>query len=111
VLFDEMPQTLEVVELGGMFRGGYEVVVDDHHFWLRRDPEKLTERLERWFRFFFNDFEPQVANTYRWRSPGTTARLRALESVPCPECARRVLPRVGQVGDTFEAGERPPPAR
>jgi hypothetical protein len=102
-LFETMPKMLEVVELGGVLDRGFDVVLDKKSFWLRRDPEKLTERLERWFRFFFQEFAPHVAEVHGWRSPGAAATLRALEAVSCPDCGRPVLPRAGQVGGALES--------
>jgi hypothetical protein len=91
----------------GRERKGFELVVGKERFRFRKDPDVVANRLERWFRFYFNDFLPQVPAVHGWRSPSVAATLRLRETVPCPECRRAVLTRVGQVGLSLDDEERP----
>jgi hypothetical protein len=101
-LFEEAPQTMEVrtTRLAGEVI--YEVTVDTERFKFRRDPQALVERLNEWVRFHFTELLPQAADVARRPSPALTAALRTRETVPCPACRRAVLPRVGQVGRSFD---------
>jgi len=60
--------------------------------------DALARRMERWFRFAFNDFLPGTASVAAWRSPECGAILRAWGAAPCPECGHYMLPRVGAIG-------------
>jgi hypothetical protein len=62
------------------------------------DLDPLARRMERWFRYAFHEFLPQVPKVQTWQSPDRAAILRAWGAVPCPECQRYLLARVGQVG-------------
>ncbi len=62
------------------------------------DLEPLARLLERWFRYAFHEFLPGVDKARGWVSPDRSALLRAWGAVPCPECRRHLLPRVGAVG-------------
>jgi hypothetical protein len=97
-LFTEVPRTVEVTRRPG----GYELALGQASFTFRRNPEELARRLERWFRFTFNEFMPQLTAVYEWRSPSVAATLRARESVPCPDCHEPIITRLGKVGIAFE---------
>jgi uncharacterized C2H2 Zn-finger protein len=64
--------------------------------------DALARRMERWFRFAFNDFLPQTASVVAWRSPDRGAILRAWGAAPCPECGRYMLPRIGAIGAALD---------
>jgi hypothetical protein len=66
------------------------------------DPDEAAAQVERWFRYYFNDFVAQVAEVYRWRSPHATAIMRAWGTVPCPDCKRPLVARPGEVGIAVE---------
>jgi hypothetical protein len=109
-LFTEPPQSVEVVERRFAHGGGYVLIVGDHDFRLPEDPGNLAVRLERWFRYFFHDFLPQVSAVYKWRSPVVARTLRAQNAVPCPECRQAVLTRTGDVGIAMDEEEARTPA-
>jgi hypothetical protein len=105
MMFRTQPRSVEVVSKPKRSPRGYEVILDGERFWFRKDPEVVVSRLERWFRFFFNEFVPQVAGVQGWASPSVAATLRARETVACPECRRAVLTRLGKVGGSLDVGE------
>jgi hypothetical protein len=94
ILFTEPPRVVEVLTKSV----GYELVLGRHPFRSPGDLEPLALRMERWFRYAFNDFLPAVAAALGWQSPDRAAILRAWGAVPCPECRREVLARVGEIG-------------
>jgi hypothetical protein len=87
---------------------GWDLVVGPHRFRFRESPDDVAKRLERWLRYYFGDFRPQAESVRRWRQPAALAPLSARNGVKCPECKRRVLPRLGEVGVLLE---EPEPAR
>ena len=95
VLFERKPT---VIEVSGRRAGGYyEMRCGSETFRFSADPTFVAERLERWFRFLFNDFLPRVGEVINWKSPDLGAKLRARGAMPCPECRRPLLPRAGTV--------------
>jgi len=76
----------------------YELLLGEKVFRSSDDLDALSLRMERWFRWVFHEFVPQVDRVADWRSPDRAAILRAWGAVPCPECGRFLLPRVGEVG-------------
>jgi hypothetical protein len=81
---------------------GWNVLVGPHRFRVRANADDVANRLERWLRYYFHDFLPQADSARRWRSPGALASLAARNGLKCPECRRRVLPRLGDVGLLLE---------
>jgi hypothetical protein len=94
VRFVEAPVVIE--ETGTPFGG--QLVLGNHQFRGAGEIDALARRMERWFRFAFNDFLFQTANVAAWRSPERAAILRAWGAAPCPECGRYILARVGAIG-------------
>jgi hypothetical protein len=94
VLFAETPRVVEVLTKSV----GYELILGRFRFRSPNDLEPLALRMERWFRYAFNDFLPAMAAALNWKSPDRAAILRAWGAVPCPECRREVLARVGEIG-------------
>jgi hypothetical protein len=94
VCFTDPPRQVEVMtrSTGSSLRLGERV------FQSPTDLEELARVLERWFRYAFHDFLPQLAGVEGWQSPDRAAILRVWGAVPCPECSRYLLPRVGEVG-------------
>jgi hypothetical protein len=88
------PREIELRQVGMM----YEMNVNRLRFRSPVDLEPLVRRLERWFRFVFQEFLPRVDETRHWKSPGQEKRWRAWGAIPCSECRRSLLPRVGEVG-------------
>jgi hypothetical protein len=109
-VFTAAPRKVEIVSRRQKERGkerkGFDLVVGEQRFRFRKDPDVVANRLERWFRFYFTDFLPQVPAVHGWRSPSVAASLRLRETVPCPECRRAVLTRVGQVGLSLDDEDR-----
>jgi hypothetical protein len=99
-VFTHPPRAVEVAAR----QGRYELTVDGQRFAFANDPEAVASRLERWCRYYFDEFVPAAGDVYRWRSPDATAVLRAWGTVRCPDCGRSLLPRVGEVGVPLEAG-------
>jgi hypothetical protein len=93
-LFTETPRVIEVLTKSL----SCELVLGKHTFRSPGDLEPLALRMERWFRYAFNDFLPATAAALGWQSPGRAAILRAWGAVPCPQCRREVLARVGEIG-------------
>jgi hypothetical protein len=98
VVFTRPPRNVEVSDR----QGRYELTLDGHRFWFGCDPEPVASRLERWCRYFCDEFLPAAHDVHRWRSPDATAVLRAWGTVRCPDCGRSLLPRVGEVGVPLE---------
>ncbi len=95
VLFERRPT---VIEVGSRkVKGYFEMRLGSEMFRFTAEPSFVAERLERWFRFLFNEFLPQASKVIDWKSPDLGAKLRARGAMPCPECKRPLLPRVGAV--------------
>ena len=94
VRFTETPGVVE--EARKLFGG--ELALGKHRFRGPGEIDALARRMERWFRFTFNDFLPRTAGVRTWQSPERAAILRAWGAAPCLECGRFLLPRVGAVG-------------
>jgi hypothetical protein len=94
-LFERRPATLETAAKWPSHKGIHELRVGEELFYFSSDPSEAVGRLDRWFRYLFNDFLPQVPAVMGWQSPDVGARLRARGALPCPECGRPVLPRAG----------------
>jgi hypothetical protein len=84
-----------------------ELALDEHLFHSDGPLDKLAARIERWCRYAFNEFLPQVAKVQTWQSPDRAAILRAWGAVPCPECRRYLLARVGEVGIALDEAATP----
>jgi hypothetical protein len=111
-MFTKPPRTVEVASRQLFLEKGYDLILDQEWFRFADDPEPIARRLEKFFRFLFYEFRPQVPGVYRWRSPAVSKKLRAHNAVPCPGCHRPVLARVGEVGIPMEvADDLAPPAR
>jgi hypothetical protein len=94
VLFREPPRVVEV----RIRSHGCEMYLGPHTFRSPKDLDPMARLLERWFRFGFHEFLPQIEGVLKWQSPDRAAILRAWGAVPCPACSRYLLPRVGEVG-------------
>jgi hypothetical protein len=97
-LFTEPVRTLELESkrLSGGER--HVLTLGEHRFVFRGDADEAARQVDQWFRYCFNEFVPQTAEVYRWRSPHVAAILRAWGTVPCPECQRTLVARAGDVG-------------
>jgi hypothetical protein len=93
VRFKAAPAVIE--ETYRAFGGG--LALGEHRFRGSGEIDALARRMERWFRFAFQDFLPRTANVLTWQSPERAAILRAWGAAPCPECGRYLLARVGAV--------------
>jgi hypothetical protein len=102
VLFTEAPR---VVEVNSRWRYS-DLVLGDHRFRSPGQLDALALRMERWFRYAFSEFLPELPRVEKWKAPDRTAILRAWGAVACPECRRSLLPRVGEVGIALEEGDK-----
>jgi hypothetical protein len=100
VLFVVPPRVFEV----RLRSSGSELKLGDDLFRSPEDLDPLSQTLDRWFRYTFHDFLPQVDRVLTWRSPQSADVLRAWGARACPECAGFLLPRVGEVGLAIESG-------
>lgn len=101
VLFAEKPK---VVELNSR-RRYKDLILGDHRFRSTKKLDGLALRMERWFRYAFSEFLPELPRVEKWRTPDRLAILRAWGAVNCPECQRQSLPHVGEVGIALEEEE------
>jgi hypothetical protein len=101
-LFNEPPRTIEWTSPPGGTVDQHVVLLDGEGIPIRGDPDEAVRRIERWFRFYFNEFVGQVAEAYRWTSPHVAAILRAWGIVTCPDCQRRLTARPGEIGISLE---------
>jgi hypothetical protein len=99
--FTNLPEVMEVHAPRGQ-AGDFELVIGEQHFYFSYNPEALAGRLEKWFRYFFRDFMPQVDAVQAWRSANVAAKLLACNGVPCPDCHQQVLVRAGNLGRTLD---------
>lgn len=97
-LFAMPPRLFEVRQRGPT----WEMRLGRVTFRLPNDPEPLVRTLEKWLRYAFHEFLPQVDRVREWVSPDRSALLAAWGAVACPECGRHLLPRVGEVGLAME---------
>jgi predicted RNA-binding Zn-ribbon protein involved in translation (DUF1610 family) len=98
VIFSIPPRVFEVRRR----TSGTELILGRHVFRSPGDLEGLSRRVEKWFRWVFHELLPQVDKVLTWQSPHRQALLRAWGAVPCPECGKALLPRVGEVGIALE---------
>ena len=101
-LFERKPPALEVTAKWPSRKSIHELRVGDETFYFSSDPGDAVGRLERWFRFLFDDFLPQAEAVLGWQSPDVGARLRARGALPCPSCGRPVLPRAGALAKPLQ---------
>jgi hypothetical protein len=104
-VFTEFPRTIEVLSRPSS-KGRYELVVGQSRFQFSADPEPVASQLERWLRYYFGEFRPQVQEVGKWPSPDLAAVLRARGSVTCPECRGVILPRTGELALSLDAYEK-----
>src|SRR5262249_8265701 len=102
VLFPEPPRIIEIKARSFFHGGGFELRLGQNRFWFQVNPELLLDAVERWFRYYFRDFRPRVAEVYGWPSYAKLENLQNDQVARCPECHRKVRGRVGQVGSLQE---------
>ncbi len=81
---------------------GYEMLLGSGRFRSQAEMEPLARRMERWFRYAFDELLPMIPRMATLRSQDRTAILRSWGAVPCPECRRDLVARVGQMGIALE---------
>lgn len=94
VLYTSPPNFVELTER----KDGYYLVLGKGLFRSQDDLDDLAKRMERWFRYWFNEFLPQAPNALTWQAPDRAAVLRAWGAVACPECKRILMAKAGEVG-------------
>jgi hypothetical protein len=100
-LIADPPRAIEVKA-----RTNYELILGDQRFEFARDPSELVSSLERWLRYHFSEFLPQAKHVLGWRSPGLPPTFRLQKTVPCPECRRELLPRIGDLAVLVDEPEQ-----
>jgi hypothetical protein len=94
VLYTAPPNFVELLER----KDGYQLVLGKGLFRSQEKLDGLTTSMERWFRYWFNEFLPQAPSALGWRAPDRTAVLRAWGAIACPECKRILMAKPGEVG-------------
>jgi hypothetical protein len=94
VLFTQTPANIEVINKSI----GFDLILGERRFQSTEDLDGLARHMERWLRYWFNDFMPMTPNVLTWKPPDRAALLRAWGATPCPECGKYLLPKVGEVG-------------
>jgi hypothetical protein len=94
VLFTQSPANIEVINKSI----GFDLILGEKRFQSTDDLDGLARHMERWFRYWFNDFLPMTQNVVNWKPPDRAALMRAWGANPCPECGKYLLARVGEVG-------------
>jgi hypothetical protein len=100
-LFTSQPR---IVEVRTRKRNG-ELRLGDRRFVGECDMEALARHMERWFRYTFHEFLPQLSKVEAWQSADRSALLKVWGAVGCPECGRFMLPQVGDLGLPVDEGE------
>ncbi len=98
VCITQMPERVDVVTTRSQEGEGFEVVVGVQRVWFTANPNKIADELERWLRFYFGEFLPQVPQQALRRNAEASRRLWRANALPCPECRRPAVPIVGEVG-------------
>jgi hypothetical protein len=94
VLYAQTPAKVEVSSNAE----GFDLILGEHRFRSSADLDGLARRMERWFRYWFNEFMPMTKNVINWKPPDRAALMRTWGATPCPDCGKPVLARVGAVG-------------
>jgi hypothetical protein len=94
VLFTKAPDRIEVAWKSP----AAELTLGEERFRSNTDMDSVARHADRWFKYAFRDFLPQLPSVVAWQTPDRAAILLAWGAVPCPECGRHLLPRVGEVG-------------
>jgi hypothetical protein len=105
-VFTEAPRSIDVKARRDFDGVEYELQIGSHRFRLVNDPAPLVNRLERWCRFYFGQFLPQVAGVHAWQAPEGSKAVQFHETIACPECRQLLLPRAGDVGRPINRGRR-----
>lgn len=100
-VFTQPLALVEVTARGPWKRGGYDLALDDKRFRFDRDPSNLVARLERWFRFYFNDFAIRLKEVFSWDASGSAIPI-GHEVATCRKCGRTFVARPGELGIPFE---------
>jgi hypothetical protein len=79
-----------------------ELTLGKERFRSNTDMDSLARHVERWFKYAFGDFLPQLPEVAAWQTPDRAAILRAWGAVACPDCGHPLLPRLGEVGLALE---------
>ncbi|MFO0879211.1 MAG: hypothetical protein U0840_17845 [Gemmataceae bacterium] len=94
VIFSIPPRIVEVNRRSY----GSQMILGGNLFRSSVDLDRFSREIERWFRWVFHEFLPQVDRVLGWQSPHRDALLRAWGAMACPECGKHLLPGVGEVG-------------
>lgn len=97
VCITQLPAQVDVVPSRWQHAQGYEIVLGTQRVWFSSNPNQIADELERWLRFYFTEFVPQLGKARPPRTSGATRFWRA-NAAPCPECHRPVVAIPGEVG-------------
>jgi hypothetical protein len=94
LLYTSPPNLIELTER----KDEFSLVLGKGLFKSHDNLDGLVKRMERWFRYWFNEFLPQTRIALTWHAPNRAAVLRAWGAVLCPECKHYFMARHGEVG-------------
>jgi hypothetical protein len=97
-VFTSAPPVSEVRPLRDVPGPVDEILVGNMRLGVQGEPREAIRRLQSCFRFAFEEFEPNVAPTYRWQAPNGPKDLHYEQAVRCQSCRCLLLPRPGDVG-------------
>jgi hypothetical protein len=98
ILFKHMPSRIEIKIRRHFDKTQYEVLLGEWRLHFLTNPAGMVNRFERWCRYLFNEFLPQVEGVFSWKAPEESRPLHFQQRKACPECGRTFLTRVGGAG-------------
>ena len=96
-VFTERPATIAVRATFASDTNAYVLALDDHRFHFADNPERYISQLERWLRYFLEEFKPQVRSAGEWRAPVPAAMLDDPGLFRCSTCRRLIVPQPGLI--------------
>lgn len=96
-VFTERPATIAVRAAPAADGDAYVLALDDHRFHFGDNPERYVSQLERWFRYFLEEFRPHVRSAGEWRAPVPAAMLDDPGLSRCSTCRRLIVPQPGLI--------------
>jgi hypothetical protein len=100
VLFARQPRELSIKSVRD--QSTQQICIDDRRFSLAEDSGPVLRKLERCFRFYFQEFAVNLPLVHTWHSPTGNQPLSLHAAVRCPSCRCRLIPTIGQVGTLQE---------
>jgi hypothetical protein len=72
--------------------------VDEQRFLFKNNPERLVQRLEDWFEFYFQDIVRMGVYLKHRKNPAALRKIFKRQAKNCPDCKRPLIPRIGEKG-------------